>query len=201
MGRKQGRLEHMPERLLLFARWIAIFALAASIALIFFRWKLPRKREPSVSALGYWREVWRQWRKSRKKDRERCTDARALRRKSVLVVDPDERSSRVLVWRLECLGCKVRRARTGALALETALSAKPDVIIADALLPDVSAVDLFNTVGLPVVFVGVLKAQRKEIAALGDSVACLGKPFDPDEAAAAAGRLLRRNRSGSVSKP
>ena len=185
----------MPEVLLLISRWIAIFVLAVSIVLIFVRWRFPREPKPSGSTLGYWREVWRHVRRSRSHNKERELDRKALRGKAVLVVDPDERSSRVLIWRLEGLGCVVTKARTGTRGLELAASAKPAVIIADALLPDVPAADVYSraaATGLPVVFVGTMKSQRKELASLGDRVACLGKPFDPEEAVEAAGRLLRR---------
>jgi CheY-like chemotaxis protein len=188
----------MPERLLLMARWLAVFVLAISIGLIIVRWKFPRKPESSGTAFGYWREVWRQWRRWKARDRQRDLDIRALHGKSVLVIDPDERSSRVLVWRLQGLGCRVIKARTATRGLELAASEKLDVIIADALLPDMSAGDIHaaaGAVGLPVVFVGAVKGQRRELAALGDNVVSLGKPFDPDEATAAAGRLLRRHSS------
>jgi len=188
----------MPEKLLLLARWIALFVLLISIALIIVRWRFPRKHESSGSTFGYWREVWRQWRRSKARDRERDLDTKALHGKSVLVIDPDERTSRVLVWRLEGLGCKVTKAKTATKGLELAASEELDVIIADALLPDMSAGDIHaaaGAAGLPVVFVGALKGQRKELAALGDNVVSLGKPFDPDEATAAAGRLLRRDSS------
>ncbi len=111
------------------------------------------------------------------------------------MIDPDERSSRVLVWRLEDLECAVVKARTGARGLELAASVKPAVIIADALLHDMPAADIYNgaaAAGLPVVFVGAMKSQRKELSNLGEGVACLSKPFDPEQVVAAAGRLLRR---------
>jgi len=191
----------MPQLLLLISKWVAIFVLAVCIALIIVRWKFPREQKPAGSTLGYWREVWRHLRRSRTHNKERELDKKALRGKAVLVVDPDERSSRVLIWRLEGLGCVVTKARTGTRGLELAASAKPAIIIADALLPDVPAADVYSraaAAGLPIVFVGTMKSQRKELASLGDRVACLGKPFDPEEAVEAAGRLLRRTKGNNL---
>ncbi|OFX17710.1 MAG: hypothetical protein A2Z18_07530 [Armatimonadetes bacterium RBG_16_58_9] len=68
-------------------------------------------------------------------------------------------------------------------------------MIADALLPDVSAVEFYKSLNrrdIPVIYVGVLYAQWDELHRLGPNVLCLSKPFDPDEAAALAGLMLRR---------
>jgi DNA-binding response OmpR family regulator len=119
---------------------------------------------------------------------------RSLRKKRILLVDPDERSVRVLTWRLKSLGCQVSNSRNGIHALSIASSGSYDVIMVDALLPDVSAVDFFNLLSSPrpaIVFLGVLNTQRDQIMGLGARVGCLGKPFDPEDALALAGRLLR----------
>lgn len=178
--------------MILASRWIAILILATAIALIIVRWRFPQKHETDDGAGGFWRLVWKRLRQSRARRREWDLNAKVLRGKTLLVIDPDERSSRVLIWRLECLGCTVVRAKTGTRGLEFVKSARPAVVIADALLPDMAAADLHAAAGLPIVFVGAINSQRKELAALGRDVACLGKPFDPDEAVGAAGGLLRQ---------
>lgn len=168
--------------------------LLGSILLIIARWRYPHNQQQSGSTLALWREVWRQWHRSRSREKEREADMRAVRGKSALVVDPDEKSSRVLVWRLESLGCTVSKARNGVQGLSVARSAKPEFIICDALLTDVSAAEFHGSLSMPnvpVVFVGALAAQREELAGLGERVACLSKPFDPDNAVVLAGRLLR----------
>jgi len=186
----------MPQEvLLLAARYIALFGLVVSIALIFVRWRFPKKESKgkgSGKAPSYWREFWKAYRRGKARVREREGDLRAIRGKSVLVVDPDEKSSKVLIWRLEQLGCKVVKARSGNQAVGMASSV--DVVISDALLPDISAVEFCDALAgsdVPIVLVGVLRAQREELARLGDRVACLGKPYDPDDAAVLAGRALR----------
>ena len=98
-------------------------------------------------------------------------------------------------WRLESLDCTVLRARSGRAALRVDQQSAPDVVVADALLPDVSAIQFYEQLGAahrPVVFVGVLREQWDALHSLGANVACFGKPYDPDEVAAQAGAMLRR---------
>ena len=184
----------MPEIVLLVIRYVAIAMLVLSVLLMIARWKYPQNQEKSPSAIERWREVWRLYRKSRDRERERSLDIRAVRRKSVLIVDPDEKSARVLVWRLEGMGCTVFRARNGTLGLSAANGSHGyQIVIADALLPDISAVEFYDRLptGLPVLYVGVLDNQRDELKQLGPNIACLRKPFDTEKAVELAGRLIR----------
>ncbi|MGI6295621.1 MAG: response regulator [Armatimonadota bacterium] len=184
----------MPARLLIFSRLIATVILFLSIALIIARWRYPHNQEQSP---GFWELLklsWQRWRASRAHQKERSIGLRSIRRKNILIVDADEKSVRVLMWRLESLGCRVSTVRNGSSALSSAATQSFDAIIADALLSDVSAVDLYES--LPsakpvVVFVGILPNQRDELAALGERVGYLGRPFDPEDAIALAGRLLK----------
>ncbi len=184
----------MPARLLIFSRLIATVILFLSIALIIARWRYPHHQEQSP---GFWelcKLSWQGWRTSRARQRQRAIGLRAIRRKNILIVDADEKSVRVLMWRLESLGCRVSTARNGSSALSKVADQPFDAIIADALLSDVSAVDLYESLPSPrpvVVFVGILQNQRDELAALGDGVGYLGRPFDPEDAIALAGRLLK----------
>lgn len=185
----------MPERLLLMARGFAVLVLVLAVLLLITRWRYPQNQQQSSSVFAFWKEVWRQWRKARSRRKERETNIKAVRGKSVLVIDPDEKSSRVLVWRLESLRCAVTKARNGTQGLSVFRSAEPAVVICDALLPDVSALDFYHALersDAPVVFVGVLAAQREELTGLGGNIACLGKPFNPDDAVAIAGKMLRQ---------
>ena len=191
----------MPQVLVLAVRYAAIFLLVVALLLIFVRWRFPRKETESagdggggstVKEASYWRILWHLYRKAKARDRAREADLRAVREKRVLVVDPDEKSCKVLVWRLEQLGCEVVKARTGGKAIEHANSV--DVVIGDALLPDVSAVDFCYALSeVPIVLVGVLKAQREELSRFGERIAWLGKPYDPEDAAVLAGKLLGRS--------
>ena len=137
----------------------------------------------------------RTWKLSKKQKKERELDIAALRKNSVLVIDPDEKSARILLWRLESIGASVTKERNGTRGLELISTLNPSVLIADALLTDVSADDIYThaaSVGLPVVFVGATKKQRADFLKFADSVVCLSAHFDPEDAIIAAGKLVRR---------
>lgn len=189
----------MPQILVLAARYIAIFGLVVAILLIFVRWRFPKKDithtgdggSSSEKDPSYWQVLWHLYKKAKARNQAREADQRELRGKRVLVVDPDEKSCKVLIWRLEQLGCKVTKARTGAQAI--VLAGSVDVVISDALLPDVSAVDFcYELKDMPIVLVGVLKAQRDELSKFGKRIERLRKPYDPDDAAVLAGRLVKQ---------
>ncbi len=210
--------------MLIIARYLAIVLLVGAVILIIGRWRYPRKRRELDSSVpgkasglqekqpSFWQAAWRMHKEAVARDRLRATDLRGIRGKQVLVVDPDEKSGRVLVWRLEQLGCTVMKARTGSQALKLLRDGdstgsgrrdrRVEAVIADALLPDVSAADFCDALAewdLVIVLIGVLKAQRQELAGLGQSVGCLAKPYDPDDAAAMAGRMLtRRAKVGTI---
>lgn len=197
----------MPARIIvLTARYIAVILLVIALLLIFVRWRFPRANEGARRGrrrASFWRAFLSAHRESKAKQRSRRQDIQAIRGRSVLVVDPDEKSSRVLMWRLNQLGCKVTQARTGRQAIALARAEHPEpvegrsgameVIVSDALLPDISAADFCEAVrrtSLPIVLVGVLRDQLDTLREF-ESVALLAKPYDPDDVAALAGRMLR----------
>ena len=185
----------MSARLVLAARWIGLVVLALAIVLMIARWKLPMpQRRSEGSTLDFWRKLWRLWREKREDAREHSESLRALRGKTALLVGPEDKPMRVMAWRLEGFGCSVVKAATGAQGINQVRAKQPDLIVADSLLPDISAVDLFRSVpefAGPIIFVGVLHSQRDELHGLGRNVVCAGRPFDPEELAAAAGHILR----------
>lgn len=183
----------MPVRLLIWIRWIALIVLVLAIALIVIRMKVPMPEVRSRGLIGDLRALWRRLREKRQDARDRDADLGALAGRSALLVDPDEKSARVMAWKLESLDCRVTKVRSGLQAIERARDGNYDVAIVDALLPDMSAQDFHQSLGkrdMPVVFVGVAASQYDELKSLGGSVACLSKPYDPEEAAALAGYLL-----------
>ena len=62
--------------------------------------------------------------------------------KSVLLVDSDNRSLRVLEVSLKKAGFQVQTAETAAGALQSALSAPPDLVVTDTQLPDYDGFEL-----------------------------------------------------------
>jgi CheY-like chemotaxis protein len=188
----------MPERLLVVAvRWLALFLLVVAALLIIVRWKFPVSQERAEGTLDYWRRVLRKLRERRANAKEKSLSLAAVRRRTALVVDPDEKSARVMAWKLENLGCKVVRSRNGAGALSQSRRSQVDFVISDTLLSDISAAEFYDELAVreaPVIFVGVLRDQWDELRAKGRNVACLAKPYDPEEVAALAGYMLRRRR-------
>lgn len=188
----------MPLRLIVWLRWVALAAIIIAIILIIIRRRLPPVRPAQSGQTKPLSDIWARWRQARDEGRRYVAALSCLKGRTVLIVDPEEKSSRILTWRFQKLGCRVYRARTGAQALNRASELKPDVVVADALLADVSASDFYF--GLPdgvsaVVFIGVLQTNWQQVRALGDNIACLARPFDPDEVALAAGSILQRSRS------
>lgn len=186
----------MAARIVLILRWIAVAVMVLAVLLIMVRRKIPPAR-PSRSQSGpdWWREMWRRWMESREDARERSLNIAALRGRKALIVDPDPKSARVLAWRFQKLKCGVTRARNGAQAIARAREHEPDLIIADALLPDMMASEFYYglpTRELPVVFVGVPAGQWDELRSLSHLIGCLSRPFDPEDAASLAGAMLRR---------
>ncbi len=185
----------MPARVILLIRWLALIVLVLAVVLIIARWKLPMPQTRSESLLATLRRALAGLRKRRADVRAHENDLAALQGRRALLVDPDEKSARVMAWKLENLRCAVVRTRTGMQALSLARTRNFDFVVVDALLPDMSAAEFYRSLGSndrPVVFVGVLASQHEELRSLSDNVACLSKPYDPEEAAAIAGYILSR---------
>lgn len=62
--------------------------------------------------------------------------------KSILLVDSDNRSLRVLEVSLKKAGFQVQTAQTAAAALQSALSSPPDLVVTDTQLPDYDGFEL-----------------------------------------------------------
>jgi two-component system phosphate regulon response regulator PhoB len=128
------------------------------------------------------------------------TDARGL----VLVVD-DERDLRTLLeFNLRQAGYQVVQAATGAEALAKARSLRPQVIVLDLNLPDVSGTDVCrllkgdeNTRGVPILMLTARGGEADRIAGLelgaDDYVA---KPFSVREVVLRVDAVARRGVAG-----
>ena len=130
--------------------------------------------------------------------RERAEDLHAIWGKTALLVGPEDKSTRVMRWKMEGLRCGVLRARAGTQAVALFRERAPDLVLVDPLLPDMSAADFYNSLAesrKPIVFLGVSRHQWDELHKLGRNVVCVGRPFDPEEAAAASGDIIRREQT------
>ncbi|MCX6344617.1 MAG: response regulator [Armatimonadetes bacterium] len=185
----------MAAKLIIALRWTIIAALIISLALIIIRWRFPAAQSAPGDHLAWLKDLWSIWRNHREDQRELNGNLRALRGKTALLVDPNPKSLRVMTWKLERLGCTVFEAQNGAQALSVAREQAIDMLFADSLLSDISAIDFYNSLPnktIPIIFLGATIGQWDNLRALGSSVAILARPFDPTQAASQAGQILRR---------
>ncbi len=127
----------------------------------------------------------------------------------VLVIDSDEAATRELVPALLEAGHAVRVARTGAGGLVGARGQCPDVVLLEALLPDISGTEVCRSLRSDeatrqarVVFVSTKSADVDRVVALelgaDDYVA---KPFSVREIVLRVGAVLRRNCVSGTGRP
>ncbi|MET4226302.1 response regulator transcription factor [Oerskovia enterophila] len=124
----------------------------------------------------------------------------------VLVVDDDAGLVRALAINLRAHGWDVTVAMTGAEALDAAASARPDVILLDLGLPDLSGFEVIEGIrGWSVVPIVVLSARQ-----LGDDKVdaldagaddYVTKPFAMNELLARLRAAVRRAQPAEVSEP
>ena len=184
----------MAAKLIIALRWTIIAALIISLATIIIRWRFPAAQSASGDRFAWLKYIWSIWRNYREDQHELNANLRALRVKKALIVDPNPKSLRVMIWKLHQLGCTVFEAKSGSQALSIAREQEIDVIFADSLLSDISAIDFYKSLqnkNLSIVFLGVTTGQWDNLRALGSSVAIIARPFDPSQASSQAGRILR----------
>ncbi|HEY3755684.1 MAG TPA: response regulator [Opitutaceae bacterium] len=115
----------------------------------------------------------------------------------ILIVDDEVQIRRLLRVTLESSGLSVREADTGGLGLNEIALRKPDAVVLDLGLPDMSGLDVLKRVRewtqVPVLVLSVLGEEQQKVAAL-DSGAddYLTKPFGGPELLARLRVMLRR---------
>lgn len=115
----------------------------------------------------------------------------------LLVIDDELQIRRLLRVTLEAAGHRVREAATGALGLNEAAVRRPDAIILDLSLPDMSGLDVLRRLRewsqIPVLILSVRDGEAEKIAALDAGADdYLSKPFGGGELLARLRVLLRR---------
>ncbi len=119
----------------------------------------------------------------------------------VLVVDDEVTLAELVTMALRYEGWDVRSAGTGLAAVRTARDFRPDVVVLDVLLPDLSGLDVLRRLrehepNLPVLFLTAKDAVEDRIAGLtagGDDY--VTKPFSLEEVVLRLRALLRRTRA------
>jgi two-component system, OmpR family, KDP operon response regulator KdpE len=116
----------------------------------------------------------------------------------VLVIDDERQIRRFIKIGLELQGYTVTSADTGAAGLEAAVHNLPDVIILDLALPDMSGIEVLQSIrgwsNVPVVVLSIESAQETKVLLLqlgADDY--IVKPFGIAELAARCDALLRRS--------
>ena len=123
----------------------------------------------------------------------------------ILVIDDEVQIRRLLRLTLEASGHHVREAETGALGLNEAAVLRPDAVILDLSLPDMSGLDVLRRLRewsqIPVLILSVRDGEAEKIAALDAGADdYLTKPFGGGELLARMRVLLRRTQpAGEVS--
>lgn len=120
---------------------------------------------------------------------------------SILVVDDDEPTRRVLQLWLKSQGHRVFGARGGTEALEQIGAHPVDIVVTDILMPEGDGIELIKTLKntrpkLRVLAISgggphVTSASCLQRAHRVGAEALLLKPFQPDQLAAAIGHVLR----------
>ena len=129
----------------------------------------------------------------------------------VLVVDDEPQILRALVTNLQARGYDVDAAGTGEIALQLAARHRPDLVVLDLGLPDITGLDVIaglrGWTDVPIVILSARETERDKIAALDAGADdYVTKPFGMGELlarlrAALAPRRARRPKSPIVTTP
>ena len=120
----------------------------------------------------------------------------------LLIIEDDAALLRGLQDTFEAKGCEVFSARDGETALRLALSAEPDLILLDLMLPKVNGYEICRSVrehGLDVPIVMLTAKGQEEDIVLGLNLGAddyVTKPFKLRELVARVNAFLRRRKSG-----
>lgn len=120
---------------------------------------------------------------------------------SILLVDDEPHILRSLALSLEARGFDVRTAPTAEDALATLVTARPDALIVDVMLPGLDGIELLKEVrrrwATPVIMLSALGEERRKVDALEHGADdYVTKPFGVDELVARMRSVLRRAAGG-----
>jgi two-component system KDP operon response regulator KdpE len=124
----------------------------------------------------------------------------------VLVVEDEPQLRYALRRNLEQVGYAVRESEDGAGALRELVAFKPDVVLLDLMLPDMSGVEVCREIrrdhATPIVVLSALGDEKTKVAALDEGADdYLTKPFGMDELFARIRVALRHGSSLRANQP
>lgn len=118
----------------------------------------------------------------------------------VLIADDDDLLVELVTFTLESRGHEVLVADDGEMALERALSEKPDLIVLDGMMPGRDGLEVLRELrqnhelsGTPIIMLSARKQERDVVGGLaGGADDYLVKPFMPEELAVRVNKALRQ---------
>jgi two-component system KDP operon response regulator KdpE len=124
----------------------------------------------------------------------------------ILVVDDEQQVRRALVRSLEGHSYQVRESVDGTAALAAFEGFKPDVVLLDLMLPDMSGVDVCRELrakhSTPIIMLSVVGEERAKVEALDAGADdYLTKPFGMDELLARVRVAIRRGATDREQQP
>jgi two-component system KDP operon response regulator KdpE len=127
-------------------------------------------------------------------------------RPRILIVDDEPALRRAVARSLGGHDYQVREAEDGAGALSTFEAFKPDVVLLDLMLPDMSGVDVCRELRrkhqTPIIILSVIGEEKTKVAALDAGADdYLSKPFGMDELLARVRVALRRGAFDRAQQP
>lgn len=122
--------------------------------------------------------------------------------KKILVVEDEEKISEVVAAYLEKEGFNVKVTASGRDALALAAREKPDLVVLDLMLPDLSGQEvcgeLRKSSDVPIIMLTALSSEEDKISGLAIGADdYLTKPFSPRELVARVRSVLRRTKGKS----
>lgn len=122
--------------------------------------------------------------------------------KKILVVEDEAKISEVVAAYLEKEGFNVKVTASGRDALELAAREKPDLVVLDLMLPDLSGQEvcgeLRKSSDVPIIMLTALSSEEDKINGLAIGADdYLTKPFSPRELVARVRSVLRRTKGKS----
>jgi two-component system KDP operon response regulator KdpE len=124
----------------------------------------------------------------------------------ILIVDDEVQLRRAVTRSLQRHGYDTREAETGSATLASFDSYRPDVVLLDLMLPDVSGVDVCRELRkahqTPIIILSIVGEEQAKVAALDEGADdYVTKPFGMDELLARVRVALRRGTSERGQQP